>query len=142
MTTEDKKAIIKFVKFKYINYINSSQIDELIDLSDEMSIKHPYYNMLENFIEWICKQTNSDRKLIAILENATTIDVMRDTIKCSYNVYLKLSHIDGVETLLSWLSLKHPHYDALESSIKFARERSQLFDECIDYLDSLANGYE
>ena len=70
MTTEDKKAIIKFIKFRYINYISNRQIDGLIDLSDEMSIKHP-------------------------------------------------------------------HYDALEACIKFACERSQLFSECIDYLGGL-----
>ena len=75
MTADGKKEIIKFIKFRYINYINSSQIDELIDLSDEM----------------------------------------------------------GAE---------HPHYDALELSIKFACERGKLYDECIDYLYSLENGYE
>nr|DAS19530.1 MAG TPA: hypothetical protein [Caudoviricetes sp.] len=137
MTTEDKKAIIKFIKFRYINYISNRQIDGLIDLSDEMSIKHPHYETLVGFIEWICKQTNSDRRVISELENASSIDVMCDIIKCEYSVYLNSSYLEGVETLLDWLSFKHPHYDALEACIKFACERSQLFSECIDYLGGL-----
>lgn len=142
MTTEDKKAIIKFINFNYINYINSCQVDELIDLSNEMSVKHPHYEALEGFIEWICKQTNADRQLSAELENASSIDVMRNIITCKYDVYLRWKYVDGVNTLLSWLSLTHPHYDALELSIKFACERVKLYNECIDYLDSLANGCE
>lgn len=137
MTNNDKNIIIKFIKVKYINYINSRHIDGLIDLLDEMSSNHPCYDALKGFIEWICKQTNTDRQLITELENAGSIDTMYSIVECKYNVYMRASTLDGVKTLLDWLSWRHPHYDALEMCIKFACERSRLFDECIDYLNSL-----
>ena len=140
MTNNDKNSIIKFIKGKYINYINSRHIDRLIDLLDEISINHPCYNSLEGFIEWICKQTNTDRQLIMELENANSIDTVYSIIKCKHNVYLRALYLDGVKTLLGWLSWKHPRYESLEFCIKFASERSQLFDECIDYLNDLAYG--
>ena len=133
----DKKAIVKFINFRYINYINSRHIDGLIDLLDEMSSNHPCYDALKGFIEWICKQTNTDRQLITELENAGSIDVMYNIIKCKYNVYLRWEYVDGVKALFSWMSCNHKYYDSLELCIKFACERSKLYDECIDYLNSL-----
>lgn len=138
----DKKAIVKFINFMYINYISSRHIDGLIDLLDEMSINHPCYDSLDGFIKWICKQTNTDRQLITELENAGSIDTMISIIKCKHNIYLLWEYVDVVKTLLSWMSCNHKYYDSLELCIKFACERSRLFDECIDYLDGLANGHE
>lgn len=142
MERMNTNSIIKFVKGKYFNYINSCHIDRLIDLLDEMSINHPCYNSLEGFIEWICKQRNIDRQLISELENARTIGAMCSIIKCKYNVYLRWEYIDGVKALFSWMSYNHQYYDSLELCIKFACERSQLFDECIDYPNGLTNDYK
>ena len=128
---------IEFIKGKYFNYINSRHIDELVDLLDEMSIRHPHYDALEGFIEWLYKQTNTDRQLIMELENANSIDTIYSIIECKHNIYLRSLYLDGVKTIFDWLSWKHPRYESLEFCIEFASERSKLFDECIDYLNSL-----
>ena len=142
MKANNKNEIIKLIKEKYINYINSSHIDGLIDLLDEMSSMHPHYEMLEGFIKWICKQTNADRQIITELKIAKSIDVMYSIIVCNYNIYLRVLYLDGVKTLLSWLSCNHSNYNDLDMCIKFADERSRLFDECIDYLGNLLSDCE
>lgn len=145
MTKKEISDKIKWIDKWYLLKFNPYRMSQLRELIDTLSIRHPQYDQLEGFIQFINDrvQANEDFKnnMQLLLSSKAPYENMYEAVEATYNIYLKPSFVRGAEDFLDTISWRHPQYDALEESIKFAYEQEEQWTDLLNYVDAELGGY-
>ena len=146
MTKKQLRDILKEMEQEYILKFSTYRIQQLKDLMDTLSFRHPQYDALVGFIQYIELQVQANEDLKSHMSTLTpSDDVFNDlygSVESEYSQYLKQSYLDGAEEFLDTISWRHPQYDALEEAIKFAVEQDEEYAGMLLRLDELIGWYE
>lgn len=145
MTKKEINDKIKWIEREYLLKFNPYRMQQLKELMDTLSIRHPQYDQLEGFIQFIKDrvQANDEFKnsLQSELSSKSPYENLYLAVEVTYNIHLKDSLIRGAENFLDTISWRHPQHDALEEAIKFAYEQDEKWDDLLCYVDSELGGY-
>lgn len=145
MTKKELSDKIKYIEREYLLTLGIYQLRQLNELMDTLSIRHPQYDQLEEFIGFVNSRLQANEELKSYLHSLTpnkdVLDEIYSAVECRFYIHLKDSFVRGAEDFLDTISWRHPQYDALEEAIKFAYEQCEQWDDLLNYVDSELGGY-
>lgn len=140
MTKKELSDKIKYIEREYLLTLGIYQLRQLNELMDTLSIRHPQYDQLEEFIGFVNSRLQANEELKSYLHSLTpnkdVLDEIYSAVECKFNLDLKDSFVRGAEDFLDTISWRHPQHDALEEAIKFAYEQDEKWDDLLCYVDS------